>query len=42
MSHSLSWSNHRSQVTNGVATTKLWTPEDPGSAKANGYYPVEG
>jgi len=42
VSHSLSWTNHRSQVTNGVASTKLWTPEDPRSAKANGYYPVEG
>ena len=26
----------------GRALTKLWTPEDPGSAKANGYYPAEG
>eukprot|EP00090_Calanus_glacialis_P000613 TRINITY_DN10398_c0_g1_i1.p1 TRINITY_DN10398_c0_g1~~TRINITY_DN10398_c0_g1_i1.p1 ORF type:complete len:114 (-),score=36.90 TRINITY_DN10398_c0_g1_i1:45-386(-) len=42
VSHSLSWTNHRSQVTNGVAHTKLWTPEDLHSAKANGYYPAEG
>ena len=41
VSHSLSWSNSRSEIRNGVAYTKLWTPDDPRTAKANGYYPSE-
>ena len=41
LSHSLSWTNHRSELRNGVAHTKLWTPDDPRTAKANGYYPSE-
>merc|ERR1712083_357747 len=42
ISHSLSWTNHKAPLQQGRALTKLWTPEDPGSAKANGYYPAEG
>ena len=41
LSHSLSWTNSRSEVRNGVAYTKLWTPDDPRAAKAAGYYPSE-
>ena len=41
LSHSLSWSSSRSEVRNGVAYTKLWTPDDPRTAKAAGYYPSE-
>ena len=41
LSHSLSWTNNRSEIRNGIAYTKLWTPEDPRTAKANGYYPTE-
>ena len=41
LSHSLSWTNLRSEVRNGVASTKLWTPDDPRTARANGYYPAD-
>ena len=41
LSHSLSWSNSRTEIRNGVAYTKLWTPDDPRTAKAAGYYPSE-
>ena len=41
LTHSLSWTNSRSELRNGVAFTKLWTPDDPRTAKANGYYPTE-
>ena len=41
LSHSLSWSSTRTEVRNGVAYTKLWTPDDPRTAKAAGYYPSE-
>ena len=37
LTHSLSWTNSRSEVRNGVAYTKLWTPDDPRAAKAAGF-----
>lgn len=39
-SHSLSWSNNKEN--NGVYGKKVWVPEDPRSAKANGHYPADG
>ncbi len=40
LSHSLSWSNDKEN--GGIYAKKVWVPEDPRSAKANGRYPTEG
>ena len=41
LSHSLSWGKERCEVRNGLASSKLWTPDDPRTARANGYYPLD-
>ena len=40
LSHSLSWTNNKEN--SGVYDSKVWMPEDPRSAKANGRYVTEG
>ena len=40
LSHSLSWSNNKEN--SGKYHKKVWMPEDPRSAKANGRYVTEG
>ena len=40
LSHSLSWSSNKEN--HGLYGKKVWIPEDPRTAKANGHYPTEG
>ena len=40
LSHSLSWTNNKEN--NGIYPKKVWMPEDPRTAKANGRYVTEG